>query len=86
MKQISDFAKVPAAMQEQAARMKTMFESGSDGEVLKGMFGDMPMQFPGQPPAAGTMPDAEKLMQQLQAIMGQQDQDQPQAGGKNGKI
>ena len=50
--------------------MKQMFESGSDGKAAAGMFGEMPFPFPGQPPEKDAVPDAEQLLQQLQAMMG----------------
>jgi len=56
-------------LQEMADMMKNMFQSGSDGQAAAGMFGDMPFPFPGQPPEKEAVPDAEKLLQQLQAMM-----------------
>ncbi|KAK9836800.1 hypothetical protein WJX74_008409 [Apatococcus lobatus] len=55
--------------QEMADMMKNMFQSGSDGKAAAGMFGDLPFPFPGQPPEKEAVPDAEKLLQQLQAMM-----------------
>ncbi|KAK9858450.1 hypothetical protein WJX84_012058 [Apatococcus fuscideae] len=70
---------------EMADMMKEMFESGSDGQAAAGMFGNLPFSFPGQPPEGGAVPDADSLLEQLQAMMGEGSPGQPSRPGVGGE-